>query len=349
MEWTAGPARRRCLIAAAAVAGAMAAPAGAGATLLALSPRDGGNIANDIVVANNNGSARRVVVPNAIEAAARISPNGRLIAMTMIGKTATTIISAATGATVSQRFTSDLCAGWTPDSKALICYLKPPITPQFGFYRIDAATGATTLIAPGTFTGAAISPDGKKIAAIFNLAASGPGQRLEVIDVKTHRVKVLFRGKVEAPVYGPNQIAFSRVTQPKNQSFPSENVWAVKPNGTGLRRLTRFKPIVRQAGGFILYGLLPVAWSRNRILAEAVTQQGVLPFDSWAVDPVKRRYRKISQHLAPQGLSRDGRFVLGETGTNNSFTAHPNVVRVPWTGGRAVILLRNARAASWTQ
>jgi hypothetical protein len=162
-------------------------------------------------------------------------------------------------------------------------------------------------------------------------------------------VKVLFRGKVEFPAFGPSQIAFARVTQPKHQTFPSINIWAVKPNGTGLRRITRFKPIVRQAGGFVLNGLLPVAWSRNRILAAAMTQQGILPFDSWAVDPVKRRYRKISQRLAPQGLSRDGRFVLGETGTNTTATAHPNVVRVPWTGGKAVVLLRNAKSASWTR
>ena len=121
----------------------------------------------------------------------------------------------------------------------------------------------------------------------------------------------------------------------------------MKPNRTGLRRLTRFK-----RDGDIT-GLFPVAWSRNgrRILAGNSSPLFEADLDAWAVDPVHRRWHLVSHGLTPTALSRDGRFVIGQTGdAEKTGIDISDVVRTTWLAhGPHTVLIRHAWEPSWTR
>jgi len=52
--------------------------------------------------------------------------------------------------------------------------------------------------------------------------------------------------------------------------------------------------------------------------------------------------------VSPSALSRDGRYVIGQTGdAETTGLAGSDVVRVPWAGGRRRVLLRQAVEASF--
>jgi hypothetical protein len=130
-------------------------------------------------------------------------------------------------------------------------------------------------------------------------------------------------------------IAFS-MARTRGSQYPAFDVAVLKPDGTGFRRLTRFHP------NFFQTGLSPVAWSANgrRLLAALGGQD---TFVAYAVDPRRGGARRINAFVTPSALSRDGRFVIGGDNTEASYDpASSNVVRVPWNGGKARVLLRRS-------
>jgi len=137
-------------------------------------------------------------------------------------------------------------------------------------------------------------------------------------------------------VWGPNEIAFSRLS---GNSYRFANIAAIRPDGTGLRRLTHVAP--RKTSGFS-----PVAWSDDgRRLLASYYREGI-PV-TYAVDAVHGGARVIARRVAPAALSHDGRAVIGETGNPFCCSNDPiNVVRVPWAGGKPHILIRKAFGAS---
>ena len=78
-------------------------------------------------------------------------------------------------------------------------------------------------------------------------------------------------------------------------------------------------------------------------------QGGQDTWQAYAVDPVRGGAREISSNVTPSALTPDGRFVIGDsTGGEDFGPDRANVVRVPWAGGKAKVLLRNAVAPSYT-
>src|SRR6266542_2072108 len=197
-----------------------------------------------------------------------------------------------------------------------------------------------------------VSPDDTRVAATdFDERYENNKCKLRLIDLATRAITTVRGSGAWAPVWGPRAIAFSTV-KPRGRNY-TFNVAVVQPDGSGFRQLTHFRPTTE------LYGPFPVAWSADgkRLLA------GIAGLDAWtfresyAIDPIRGGSRLIAHSVAPSAFSRDGRYVIGQTGDaetsglsrsnivrvpETSGLSRSNIVRVPWTGGKKSVLLRHA-------
>jgi hypothetical protein len=102
------------------------------------------------------------------------------------------------------------------------------------------------------------------------------------------------------------------------------NVALIQPDGTGFRQI-------------------------RRLLGGVVGQDAWTARESYAIDPVRGGFRLIAHRVMPSALSRDGRYVIGQTGDPECCGyKYSNVVRVPWAGGKKRVLLRHAMLASFS-
>ncbi|HWM09709.1 MAG TPA: hypothetical protein VNO82_10190, partial [Solirubrobacteraceae bacterium] len=304
-----------------------ASPAQAATHLTASTP--GGKI----VIANGDGSDRRVLGSGW---ESFISPDGAWVAVTDGDQGPTAPMNhrlelyASAGGTPAHVLAIE-CLGvyWSPDSTKLACVDRDTFGTDPGrLLVIDAATGAETTLGTGYFhSRVSFSPDSARLAYVQNAAAfSNRGGALKVVDLATQATTTLRRRAV-APVWGPRAIAFS-IVKTRGRQYPAFDVAVMKPDGSGYRRLTRFRP------QFLQTGLSPVAWSANgrRLLAALGGQD---TFRAYAVNPRRGGARRIEAFVTPSVLSRDGRFVIGGDNTEGTDPVRSNVVRVPWSGGKA--------------
>ena len=95
-------------------------------------------------------------------------------------------------------------------------------------------------------------------------------------------------------------------------------------------------------------GLLPSREQLLHLAGNVLIFGGQDVFTAYAVDPRHGGARRIRAFVTPAALSRDGRFVIGGDNTEESYDARSSdVVRVPWNGGRARVLLRRAASPSF--
>ena len=329
-----GPRSRTIAIWLLAGAACCASPAQAATHLTASTP--GGKI----VIANGDGSDRRVLGSGW---ESFISPDGAWVAVTDWDQGPTApmnhrleLYASAGGPPAHVLAIECLSVHWSPDSTKLACVDREVPTADPGrLLVIDAASAAVTTLATGHLDSrVSFSPDSARLAyAQYMSAASNKGGALKTVDLATLATATL-RQRAAAPVWGPRAIAFSTV-KPGGPYGLRLNVAVVKPDGTGFRRLTRFRP------KFLQSGLSPVVWSANgrRLLAALGGQD---TFRAYAVNPRRGGARRIEAFVTPSALSRDGRFVIGGDNTEWSDPVRSNVVRVPWNGGKARVLLRHS-------
>jgi len=189
------------------------------------------------------------------------------------------------------------------------------------------------------------SPDSTRLAYVQRPTSESyfsSRSKLQVIDLTTHAITTVRGSAAASPAWGPDAIAFA-VLKPRGRDYTFD-VALVQPDGSGFRQLTHFRPTDE------LYGPFPVAWSADgkRLLG------GIEGLDAWtfresyAIDPIRGGLRLIAHSVAPSALSRDGRYVIGQTGdAETSGLYGSNIVRVPWGGGKKHVLLRHAVAASF--
>jgi hypothetical protein len=148
---------------------------------------------------------------------------------------------------------------------------------------------------------------------------------------------------LEAPRAVSYAIAFATLRTQGQHS--SANLAVIQPNGTGFRQLTSGP----QPGPAPIFGYEPVAWSASGSQLLAFYGGGQIA-TAIAVDTIHGGTRLISGAVWPRALSRDGSYVVGETpvATSDGFVARTNVLRVPWAGGNARVLLRKAMTPSFT-
>jgi len=151
------------------------------------------------------------------------------------------------------------------------------------------------------------------------------------------------------PVWGPRWIAFVRERRCSTHGcIPKDDVYLVKPSGSGMRRLTR------AAIGARMFGFVPTGWSANghRLLAAF---HGLGVGYAVAIDAGTGAVHRIEQASRATGgrsvdgvaISRDGTTILGVQ--PNPAGTEANVVALPWHGGRPRLLARDAQTPSWSR
>jgi WD40 repeat protein len=224
---------------------------------------------------------------------------------------------------------------WSADSTKLVGAETKGFSTIAHLVVIDARTGKRTTFLKGDLSSTTFSPDGSQVAYIRYDLGGNIGGTLQVIDLGSRVVRTL-ADRVGGLTWGPNEIAFTTLS---SNSYRFSNIAAIKPDGTGLRRLTNVAP--RKTSGFY-----PVDWSADgRRLLAGYYDQGIPR--TYAIDPINGGVRLIARRVAPAALSRDGRTVIGETGNPFCCSNDPiNVVRVPWNGGKPHVLIGKAFGAS---
>ncbi len=229
---------------------------------------------------------------------------------------------------------------WSPDSTKLACVEHSTAAGKpTRLVLIDATSGAKTPLATGFFhPQLSFSPDSAGLAYVQNPTETFNSARgkLKVIDLATRSVRTIRTGAVSAPAWGPTEIAFATAKRRGRNSTYDTAV--VKPDGNGFRWLTRFRP-TRD-----LWGPYPVAWSADgrRLLAGMRGMDAWTVQETYAIDAIRGGSRLIAHGVSPTALSRDGRYVVGQTWAEGTHRASSTIVRVPWTGGKKRVLLRQA-------
>lgn len=205
-------------------------------------------------------------------------------------------------------------------------------------------TGESTTVARGAIDDWSFSPRGEEIAYargevfgnvdVYIADADGGGERRVTDDRES-----------AYPVWGPREIAFARIVP--YRGWGAHEIWLVRADGGGRRLLTKTP---RSLLGQGIVGLVPVAWSSDgrALLAGLANEVGLVPF---AVDPQTGYVSRIgnySYHASPDGLSRDGRFVL-VSDSGIEVTRHTRVDVVPYAGGAGRLIARRAGEASWNR
>jgi hypothetical protein len=328
-----------------------ATPARAESTVLLTASRFGKGAAENrpakIVVANADGSGSRVLTTAWFSF---VSPDGSLVAVVDSDVNWYTnprleLYASAGGA--PQRVVKAGCVHlyWSPDSTKLACVEINATSKPSRLLLIDAASGARTTLATGFFdTQISFSPDSTRLAYV-QLPASGylsSRSKLKVMDLTTHTITIAQSSAASSPVWGPDAIAFATL-KPRGRNYTFD-VAVVQPDGSGFRRLTNFRPDAE------LFGPAPVAWSADgkRLLAGMRGLDAWTYNESYAVDAVRGSVRLLAHGVSPSALSRDGRYLIGQTWAEGTQRATSNVVRVPWGGGPKRILLRQAVEPSFS-
>lgn len=315
----------------------------AGSSLLTAS-RFGTDAANrpaKIVVARADGSGSRVLTTAWLS---YVSPDGSQIAVVDSDVNWYTnqrleLYPSAGGA--PRRVVDIRCTDlyWSPDSTKLACAEFVRQGRPLRLVLIDATSGAKTTLTTGFFDRApSFSPDSSSLAYVQKRLELSAGGSLKVIDLATRAVRTIRAGGLSSPAWGPTEIAFA-MRKPGIGRFSAYDTAVVKPDGSGFRRLTRFRPTQD------FFGPHPVAWSADgkRLLAGIYGRDAWTARESFAIDPVRGGVRLIAHQVSPSALSRDGRFVIGHTGDEaTTGLTGSNVVRVNWAGGTKRVLLRQA-------
>jgi Tol biopolymer transport system component len=295
----------------------------------------GGNA--EVWIARFDGSGTRRLARGRSPA---ISPDGRWVAFQ--GSHRELMLVAAAGGRPRPLMRGVVRPTWSPDSKRIA------VLQQFDDRRaaltIATDSGARTTVARGMIQDWSFSPRGDEIAFtrgapfgtidIYIADAEGGGER-----------RVTDDGQSAYPVWGPRAIAFARIVP--YRGWGAHEIWLVRPDGRERRLLTKTPRTLLGQG---IVGLVPVAWSANgrALLAELANEFGGIPH---AVDPQTGSVHRIGDFdygASPNGLSRDGRWVLvSYTGVEVSDRTRIEVV--PYSNGTGHVIARRAGEASWNR
>jgi hypothetical protein len=162
---------------------------------------------------------------------------------------------------------------------------------------------------------------------------------LKVVDLATHATRTL-RRHADSPVWGPRAIAFSTTHKRHGQTI--WNIATIRPDGSRFRRLTHVHPTNQY------FGLSPAAWSANgrRLATNTMGADGYW-FTTYVVDAVHGGARLLFHGLTNTTISRNGRWIIGQTGDPECCGfQYSDIARVPWGGGKKRTLIRHAMNVS---
>ena len=234
---------------------------------------------------------------------------------------------------------------WSPDGTRLSVITGPELGP-YRLSLVDVATGSRRQLAKGHFHGVSFAPSGEGVAFSRAFTARYPPRaNLYTASLDGGAVdRLTSDGNATAPSWGPERIAFNRArAAARRGDYDKLDVYTLRPDGTGLRRLTRTN------APFLLAGLVPLAWSQDgrRILAQYTGQD---TSDAWRIDASTGETADATggfDGVVGWGLSRDGAAVLATTGAFDNPAG--DVVAVDWDGAARTVLARRATQPSWSR
>jgi len=290
-----------------------------------------------------------------------ISPNGQMVAASLFGTGSGTETGpalglystvGAAGASYLRLSTANVVPlAWSPDSRYLAAFLMSTslrdIAQRSGLIVLDTSTGAVKTIAHGQIYGASFAPDGSdRIAyasartlsgtAPTNIYISNPdGSGLHAFTHDGHSLN---------PVWGERYLAFDR-ERFRRDAYPAFQIWlaVTRPGAVVPRRLTNVKDAL------LVSGLVPLAFSADgtRLVSEL---EGEDTSEAWAVTVSSGHVQRLTSHgrgVVASGISRDGSEVLIDEGAFEQPQSSGRVASIPFTGGRASVIVAQGTQGSW--
>jgi hypothetical protein len=325
-----------------AIAGLLALAAPARATLVYV--KKPGAESPVVYVARDDGAERRRVDSGRAPA---VSPDGNWIAWIArdAGLDELRLQRAGGGATLlvvrSRRIDA---VRFSPDSTIVGAVLSAR---RLRLYTLSSDT--VVPVGSGFIHGWTFSPDSKAIAwgRASDPAPEAPGDIYAAPIAPGARARRVTRTKDALnPLWGAQGIIFDR-QRSRPGDAPVYNLWAIQPDGSGLRRITRLR-IPSLASG-----LVPLDLSADgaRLLAGFTAQDTLIM--GFTVDPQSGATRALSkdaaQGLVGDDLSADGTTILAHTGGPNPAVAH-DVVTVPYAKrAKPTVLAHRAADPHWSR
>jgi hypothetical protein len=235
--------------------------------------------------------------------------------------------------------------GWSADSQLILATCPHGLQDRGPLLAINADGGSVTTLATGVIEGASFAP-GASNDVVYALARS----QLLISPVNLYTTSATGAGTHQIthgwvatnPVWAAGRIVFARTTSRGKTIAPINQLWSIKPNGSGARQLTQMKvdPLAE--------GLVPFAVSANGkhlLCGFTGTDQSA----SYAVTLGGRTAAVrllLGTQTVPDAISRGGGSVL----LTNGFEGEPTSVEsVPWSGGKPTVLAPHATGASWSE
>jgi hypothetical protein len=342
------PPKLRLLAPVLALAALLAVPAAAQATLT-FTRSAGNGFDPSVYVSNDNGSGVRKVGPGY---SPHVSPDGASVAYFHEGKghRAELVVAPTAGGpgkTLLVGWRETFYLAWAPNSET-IAALSGGELGKRKLVLITVATGKQRTIASGYFGGFGFSPEGNELVYSKSSSEKYP-PRSDVYRVSaagTGTVALTHDHRSLDPLWGPRgQIVFVKLLDAKSRKYgPKNELYLMNERGKGVKRLTH------TSVDPLLQGLFPTAWSGDgkRILAEFEGQDTSYAVGVNARTGAQKPVGKAGETgFVGTALSSDGRFVLGFEGGFDPGNRH-TVVRIPFTGGKPKVLVRNASEPDWS-
>lgn len=312
-----------------------------------------------VYVANDNGSAARKVGSGSNP---RVSPDAKTVVFYRFGQgkqpSQLMVAPAAGGApkALASGWQDPFVFAWSPDSTTIALVLGPEVGKQ-RLTAIDVASGAQRTIARGYFSGVSFSPQGSEQLVyarsntefgtksdVYRIDLLPPGAK-SVAAVEPKRLTGDHRST--DPLWGPHEtIVFVKHLGEKTRKYgPKNDLFLMKPNGKGVRRLTHTKVEP------LLSGLSPTAWSASgkQLLTEFGGQDTTYAV---TVNPKTGAERTLTKErevgFVGTALSSNGKLVLGSIGGFEPGPGH-RVVSIPYRGGKPKVLANNASEPDWSR
>ena len=164
-------------------------------------------------------------------------------------------------------------AAWFTDSQHLLTIRGEALV------VIDLEDGGVAVVDRGPVAGS-VSPNGEKVAYDRFQKTGRPWPCDESSDIYiadldgTSRRQLTTDGRSSTPVWGAHWIAFARLPEDFDCSYPTPRIWKMRPDGRGVTPIMRTLPGRFRSGG--RYGVRPHAWvhGRPRLIATTPTEWG---------------------------------------------------------------------------
>jgi hypothetical protein len=287
-----------------------------------------------------------------------VSPDGNLVAYLHVGaKNAQELkvadLATGTTKTLLTTWREPFSLAWSPDSTMVVAQRGPELGKR-KLVLIDVTTGAQRVVAQGFFSGFSFEPEGHILAyARASSEKFPPRSDIYLYTVSQccettlpPYIRLTRDHRSSFPLWGPTEkIVFVKTLEAGKRKYgPKNELYLMNRIGKGVKRLTHTKVPP------LLQGLFPTDWSAsgNQLLAEFEGQDTTYAVK---VNPKTGAQKPVDkaeeQGFVGTALSSDGKSVLGYTGGFDPGLKH-DVVSVPYAGGKAKVLAKNAFLPSWS-